>query len=124
VIRLLENEKFQEMVINHLVKLTQDLTEFKQEMIGFKQEMTGFKQEMTEFKQETKEHFEQIGKRLDRLEQKQDIANDQIAELLEFKTDATPKLDSLLNEVKFLKHKEFQHEEDIFFLKNHLKVIK
>jgi DNA repair ATPase RecN len=129
--RLLENEKFQELVINHLVKLTQDLAEFKQEMAEFKQETKGqFAQIDKRFEQIDK-RFEQIDKRfdrietrLDRLEQKQDIANVQIAELLEFKTDVTQKLDNLLDDVKFLKYKESQHEEDIFYLKNHLQVIK
>jgi cell division septum initiation protein DivIVA len=35
----LENDKFQDLVLNHLAKLTQDNTELKQELNGFKQEV-------------------------------------------------------------------------------------
>jgi cell division septum initiation protein DivIVA len=34
-----ENEKFQDLVLNHLAKLTQDNTELKQELSSFKQEV-------------------------------------------------------------------------------------
>ncbi|HEY8463434.1 MAG TPA: hypothetical protein VIM29_05325 [Bacillota bacterium] len=115
----MENEKFQDLVLNHLAKLTQDLTEFKLEMTEFKEEMSSFKRETIN------KRFEQIDSRLDRLEQKQDNANQQLSQLLEFKTEATQKLDKLLDDdVDFLKYKEFQNEADIFKLKNQLKVIK
>lgn len=129
----MENEKFQDLVLNHLAKLTQDLTEFKLEMTEFKEEMSSFKRETinkrfeqidSRFRQ-IESRFEQIDSRLDRLEQKQDNANQQLSQLLEFKTEATQKLDKLLDDdVDFLKYKEFQNEADIFKLKNQLKVIK
>ena len=42
---------------------------------------------------------------------------EQIAELLEFKTEASQKFDQIIDDLDYLKHKEAQNEADIFKLK-------
>ena len=49
----MENEKFQELVLNHLAKLTQEITELK----GGQQKIES---DIVEFKQEVSERFDKI----------------------------------------------------------------
>ena len=61
----MENEKFQDLVLEHLARLTQKITGIKNEMTGFKNEISGIKNEMTGFKKETQENFAKIETRIE-----------------------------------------------------------
>jgi uncharacterized protein YfkK (UPF0435 family) len=104
--QFMENERFQELVLNQLATLTQEITELK----GGQQRMES--------------HMENIELKMGTLEAKLDIANTQIAEVIEFKTDATQKLERLIYDVEFVKHKEHLNEEDLFILKSRLQAVK
>ncbi len=66
-------------------------------------------------------HFEE---KLDRMESKLDVVADQVAGLTEFKAETTDMLaiiDKKLDQIKFVKHKAFRNEEDLFNLKQAFK---
>lgn len=71
----MENEKFQELVLNHLAKLTQELTELK----GGQQQL------------ESK--TDSIVSRIDRLETKVDLIQTQTAELTENMSPLSARMD-------------------------------
>lgn len=60
----------------------------------------------------------------DRIEKKLDTVYEQTATLTEFRTEVNQKLDNLTDDVEFLKHKEYEHEQDIFRLKRNIQVSK
>jgi cell division septum initiation protein DivIVA len=95
----LENEKFQDLVLNHLAKLTQEITEVKSDVKDLKESQQ-------------------------QLKSKVDTIQTQTAELIEFKTDAVQKLDQLISDVGFIKHKEHLNEEELFKLKTNLQIVK
>jgi chromosome segregation ATPase len=109
----MESERFQELVLNHLATLTQEITELK-----------GGQQRIESRMENIESRMENIELRMGTLEAKLDIANTQIAELIEFKTDATQKLERLIYDVEFVKHKEHLNEEDLFILKSRLQAVK
>lgn len=47
----MENERFQDLVLEHLAKLTQDITELKQDNAGIKQDITELKQDNARIKE-------------------------------------------------------------------------
>ncbi|CAI3543063.1 MULTISPECIES: hypothetical protein [Clostridium] len=49
---------------------------------------------------------------------------DQTADLTEFRTQTKDNFNSILKDVKFIKHKLHETEEDVFDIKDHLKIIK
>lgn len=95
-------------------------------------ELKDFKQTTNErfnqFEQTTNERFDRIeqttSERFDRIEKKLDVIAAQTAELTEFKTDASQKLDRLISDVEFVKHKEHLNEEELFKLKTNLQIAK
>jgi chromosome segregation ATPase len=123
----MENERFQELVLNHLATLTQEITELKggQQRMESRMENMESRMENMESRMENMEsRMKNIELKMGTLESKMDIANTQIAELIEFKTDATKKLERLICDVEFVKHKEHLNEEELFILKSRLQVVK
>ena len=49
--------------------------------------------------------------------------NDQTADLTEFRTDITIRLDNAAKDIKFIKHKITDNEQEIFDIKDHLKLV-
>ncbi|MBS6501615.1 hypothetical protein PMY38_10025 [Clostridium tertium] len=49
---------------------------------------------------------------------------DQTAELTEFRTETKDQLNTINDDIKFIKHKLHENEEEVFRIKNHLKIIK
>lgn len=49
---------------------------------------------------------------------------DQTADLTEFRTETTDKLNIVSQDIKFVKHKIQETEEDMFAIQTHLKIIK
>ena len=58
------------------------------------------------------------------IEQKIDYICNQTADLTEFRTETKDKLNSISHDIKFVKHKVQETEEDVFTIQNHLKIIK
>jgi chromosome segregation ATPase len=109
----LENEKFQDLVLNHLARLTQEMT-------GVKTDINDLKSDVKDLK----ESQQRMESRMDRLESKVDLIQTQTAELTELKTDTTGKLDQLIGDIEFIKHKEHLNEEELFKLKTNLQIVK
>lgn len=49
---------------------------------------------------------------------------EQTADLTEFRTETKDNFNSIVKDVKFIKHKLHETEEDVFDIKDHLKIIK
>jgi chromosome segregation ATPase len=130
----LENEKFQDLVLNHLARLTQEMTGVKTDINDLKSDVSSLKSDVSSLKSDVsslksdvkdlKESQQRMESRMDRFETKVDLVQTQTAELTEFKTDTTEKLDRLIVDVEFIKHKEHLNEEELFKLKTNLQIVK
>jgi chromosome segregation ATPase len=123
----LENEKFQDLVLNHLARLTQEMTGVKTDINDLKSDVNDLKSDVSSLKSDVKdlkESQQRMESQMDRLETKVDLVQTQTAELTEFKTDTTEKLDRLIVDVEFIKHKEHLNEEELFKLKTNLQIVK
>ena len=80
------------MVLEHLAKITQEVSEVKSDVFEIKSDVIDLKTGQTSMRE-------------------------QIAELLEFKIEASQKFDQIIDDLDYLKHKEAQNEADIFKLK-------
>lgn len=58
------------------------------------------------------------------IKNKIDSVYEQTAELTEFRTETKDNFNSITKDVKFIKHKLHETEEDVFDIKDHLKIIK
>ncbi|WP_321833442.1 hypothetical protein [Clostridium butyricum] len=58
------------------------------------------------------------------IKNKIDSVYEQTANLTEFRTETTDNFNSIAKDVKFIKHKLHETEEDVFDIKDHLKIIK
>lgn len=65
-----------------------------------------------------------ISLRFDSLETKLKAIHDQTADLTEFRTETKDSLDNISKDVKFIKHKLHETEEDVFDIKDHLKIVR
>ncbi|MGL5085420.1 MAG: hypothetical protein ACRC68_06810 [Clostridium sp.] len=65
-----------------------------------------------------------IIERLDILENKVDSVATETANLMEFRTEITNKVDNLQQKYNFQTHKLTETEEDLFEIKSHLKIVK
>jgi chromosome segregation ATPase len=130
----LENEKFQDLVLNHLARLTQEMTGVKTDINDLKSDVNSLKSDVNSLKSDVnslksdvkdlKESQQRMESRMDRLESKVDLIQTQTAELTELKTDTTGKLDQLIGDIEFIKHKEHLNEEELFKLKTNLQIVK
>lgn len=137
----LENEKFQDLVLNHLARLTQEMTGVKTDINDLKSDVSSLKSDVSSLKSDVKDlkesqqrmesrmdrlesKVDNIESQMDRLETKVDLVQTQTAELTEFKTDTTEKLNRLIGDVDFIKHKEHLNEEELFKLKTNLQIVK
>jgi len=59
----------------------------------------------------------------ERIEKKLDAVNNQTANLTEFRTETNMKLDKIVEDIDFLKHKEFLNEQDIFSIKKRIQAV-
>jgi hypothetical protein len=95
----MENEKYQDVVLEQLARITQEITETRNEL--------------KEFKKETNSRF-------DKLETDVNIIKEQTAELIEFRTETrvqSEKLNSVIETIDFLKERQINTDEEIFRLK-------
>jgi archaellum component FlaC len=130
----LENEKFQDLVLNHLARLTQEMTGVKTDINDLKSDINDLKSDVSDLKSDVsslksdvkdlKESQQRMESRMDRLETKVDLIQTQTTELTEFKTGTTNKLNRLIGDVEFIKHKEHLNEEELFKLKTNLQIVK
>ncbi len=58
------------------------------------------------------------------IKDKVNLVYNQTAELTEFRTETKDQLNTLNDDIKFIKHKLHENEEEVFRIKNHLKIIK
>jgi hypothetical protein len=77
----MENEKFQDLVLNHLARLTQEITELKSGQQKIESDINNFKQTTQD--------------RFDRIEKKLDTTISQTAGLVEFKENAVKHLQAI-----------------------------
>ncbi|MFA6942167.1 MAG: hypothetical protein WCQ54_14520 [Clostridiaceae bacterium] len=61
---------------------------------------------------------------LESIEFKLDSVHDQTAELTEFRTETKENIEIVSKDVKFIKHKLHKTEEDVFDIKDYLKIVK
>lgn len=66
----------------------------------------------------------EINSRLDRIESKLDSVHAQTADLTEFRTETKENFEDVSKDVKFIKHKLHKTEEDVFDIKDYLKIVK
>ena len=149
----MENEKFQDLVLEHLAKLTQDVTELKtgqQRLEDGQKELKDHLQKLEDSQQRLEASQQELGANLqrletnqqkleanlqrlevgqqeliarqDRLEARLDLIENHVAKLTEELTIINQKLDALSDDVKYLKYKVIQNEEEIFKVKAYLKM--
>lgn len=60
----------------------------------------------------------------ERIEKKLDGVTDQTADLTEYRTTTTANIESIKTDVKFVKRKVQDTEEDVFVIQDHLQIVK
>lgn len=71
-----------------------------------------------------KENQNSIQSDVSEIKSKLNSVYDQTADLTEFRTLISTKLTTVSNDIKFVKHKVQETEEDVFTIQNHLSIIK
>jgi predicted nuclease with TOPRIM domain len=102
----MENEKFQEIVLEHLAKLTQEVTELK----------TG--------QQRLEDRQDRMETKLDRVYENTARLTEEVTVLKNGQAGMEAKLDTISEDMKFLKYKEFENEAELFKVKSYLKITK
>lgn len=128
---VMENEKFQELVLEHLAKLTQDITELKigqQNLEKGQKELQTGQEELRNNQKEFQAGLEDLRNNQKEMQIKLDLVYNHTAKLTEnltnFQAETNQKLDLLSDDMKYLKYKEAQNEEDLFKVKAYLKMTK
>jgi chromosome segregation ATPase len=100
-------------ILGSLGTLNEKFTALDQKVTGLDEKVTGLDEKVTNI---------QSGQI--RIEKKVNAIFDQTADLTEFRTATNGSLTELKRDVSFLKHKLQQNEEEIFDIKNHIKLAK
>jgi chromosome segregation ATPase len=81
------------------------------------------KQILSELK-EIKENQQAMQSDIAEIKEKINSVYDQTADLTEFRTETKNAFNNISKDVKFIKHKLHETEEDVFDIKDHLKIVK
>lgn len=79
---------------------------------------------LKEGQEELKISQEELKSGQGRIEKKLDAVYEHTAKITEDITQVNMKVDTMVDDIEYLKHKEHQTEEDLFKLKKNLKIIK
>lgn len=137
----MENEKFQGLVLEHLARITQEVTELKNGQQRLESRMDAVELRLDKIDScldKIDSRLDNVESRLDKIESRLDnvesrlntaeqnlgLIKEQTAILLEFRTEINAKVDKLTEDVHFIKHKEHLNEEELFKLKAHLEIVK
>ncbi|AZR72211.1 hypothetical protein BBF96_01640 [Anoxybacter fermentans] len=105
--QILENQvKMQ----SDITRMQSDITKMQSDIAKIQSDITKMQSDITNLKSEVKEI---------KLDLK--TVMEQTAELTEFRTETIRKFDKISNDIDFIKHKELQNEQDIFYLKKNFK---
>ncbi|MBU5486982.1 hypothetical protein KQI77_02235 [Clostridium sp. MSJ-8] len=100
--------------ILELLKLIQsDVTSMKNDITSMQDDITSMKSDINTLKDGQQ-----------RMEKKLDGVFDQTANLTEFTTTTTGNIQSIKQDIRFVKRKVQDTEEDVFVIQDHLKIIK
>ncbi|BCZ45715.1 hypothetical protein psyc5s11_17820 [Clostridium gelidum] len=105
----MENNKIESLLVQILenqTKMQSDITGMQFDITGIQSDITGMKSDITEIKGKINSVY------------------DQTADLTEFRTETKDNFSSINKDVKFIKHKLHETEEDVFDIKDHLKIVK
>ena len=91
----MENNKIEFL----LVQILENQTKMQSDITGMKSDITGIKEKINS-------------------------VYDQTADLTEFSIETRDNFSSINKDVKFIKHKLHKTEEDVFDIKDHLKIVK
>lgn len=71
-----------------------------------------------------KDEIKSIGTDVKEINRKMDNVYNQTADLTEFRTQTSSALDSISKDIRFVKRKVQDTEEDVFVIQDHLKIVK
>ena len=111
-------------ILEGINKLSNEVTEIKKGMNTLSNEVTEIKKTQIEMKEDIKKLDTKVDQGFETLNKKMDSVYDQTADLTEFKTSTSDNINKVAHDVKFIKRKVQDTEEDVFFIQDHLKIIK
>ena len=111
------NEEFQEYVIEELKGLRQDVSGIKQDINRIEQKVDNLELKVDGLEQKV----DGLEQSVIRIENKLD---DMEVKNAERHLDSNKKILLMYNDISFIKHKEFQTEQELFHIKDHLQIIK
>lgn len=119
------NEDFQKLVLQELKELKLNFNGVKSDIGELKSDVSGLKSDVGKLKSDVsglKSDVGELKSDVKELNRKMDISYEQIAGLLEFRTETTDTLKEIKEEIRFLSHKEQENEKELFKIKNKLKI--
>jgi archaellum component FlaC len=103
----MQNEKFQELVLSHLTRLTEDMCGLKQDTTTIKKDVAGLKQDTATLKQDVTE-----------LKSKLDLVYDHVVQITEVQTANLNRILKLENTTGSLAEMYGKHEVEIRNIKS------
>ncbi|HBT17209.1 MAG TPA: hypothetical protein DEB05_09675 [Firmicutes bacterium] len=117
----MQNEKFQELVLSHLTRLTEDMFGLKQDVAELKQDTTTLKQDVTELKQDVaglKQDTATLKQDVAGLKSKLDLVYDHVVQITEVQTANSNRILKLEKTTDSLSEICGKHEVQIRNIKN------
>ncbi|HBK69686.1 MAG TPA: hypothetical protein DDZ91_13665 [Firmicutes bacterium] len=110
----MQNEKFQELVLSHLTRLTEDMFGLKQDVAELKQDTTTLKQDVAGLKQDTATLKQDVAG----LKSKLDLVYDHVVQITEVQTANSNRILKLEKTTDSLSEICGKHEVQIRNIKN------
>ncbi|MFT8348789.1 hypothetical protein [Clostridium saccharoperbutylacetonicum] len=103
-----------------LIQIIENQNKVQSDIVGMKSDITEMKSDISEMKLDITEMKSDISE----IKGKIDSVYEQTADLTEFRTETKEGFVSLNKDVRFIKHKIHQTEEEVFDIKDKLKIVK
>ena len=107
-------------VLELLKSIQGNITSMKSDIASMKGDITSMKGDIASMKGD----INVLKEGQERIEKKLNVVFEQTADLTDFKTVTSDNIQSMKKDVKFIKRKVQDTEEDVFVIQDHLKLIK
>ena len=110
-----------------IISMKSDITSMQGDIISMKNDINSTKADIVSMKSDIhslKDDNKEIKLELNKINKKLDAVFEQTADLTEFKTITSDNIESIKKDIKFVKRKVKDTEEDVFVIQDHLKLIK
>ncbi len=110
-----------------IISMKSDITSMQGDIISMKNDINSTKDDIVSMKSDIhslKDDNKEIKLELNKINKKLDVVFEQTADLTEFRTITSDNIESIKKDIKFVKRKVKDTEEDVFVIQDHLKLIK